>query len=260
MSKGPATFADMRSTVWDYEWKEVGVERGGPIPGIKEKLLAWDPENGTYSRIVLFEPGFKFSKALKHPFWEELIVLDGHVYDYGSNRLCTKGFYALRPAGVEHGPFGTDLGATVLEITWHDESYYTKKKKDVLGKGPATFADMRSTIFDYAWDEVGKERGGPIPGIKEKLLASDPLTGTYSRLVIFEPGFKFSRALNHPFWEELFLMEGHMVDHGTNTLYTKGGYALRPAGIDHGPFGTEIGCTLLEITWQDGTYYKTKLS
>ena len=40
-----------------------------------------------------------------------------------------------------------------------------------------------------------------------------------------------------------------------NPLYTKGYYALRPAGVVHGPFGTEIGCTLLEIVWYDKDFY-----
>jgi hypothetical protein len=44
-----------------------------------------------------------------------------------------------------------------------------------MGKEPATHEDMRSTVFDYQWREVGPERGGPVPGIKEKLLASDPV-------------------------------------------------------------------------------------
>ena len=30
----------------------------------------------------------------------------------------------------------------------------------LMGKSPATYADMRSTVFDYEWKEVGKERGG----------------------------------------------------------------------------------------------------
>lgn len=124
-----------------------------------------------------------------------------------------------------------------------------------MGKGPATYGDMRSTIFDYEWKEVGEERGGPIKGIKEKLLAADPETGAYSRLVIFEPGFKFPTTLKHPFWEELFVLEGHMDDYGTDTLYTKGFYALRPPETVHGPFGTKIGCTLLEVVWYDRDYY-----
>ena len=124
-----------------------------------------------------------------------------------------------------------------------------------MGKEPATFADMRSTVFDYAWGEVGEERGGPIPGIKEKLLSVDPETGAYTRLVIFEPGFRFDRPLQHPFWEELYILEGHMIDYRTDTLYTKGYYGLRPPGVEHGPFGTELGCTLLELAWYDKAGY-----
>ena len=128
MAKQPATNGDMRNTNWDYEWKEVGKERGGPIKGIKEKLLAVDPETGAYTRIVFFEPGFKFNKPLQHPFWEELYVLDGFMFDYATNTVYAKGAYGLRPAGIVHGPFGTDLGCTLLETVWYDKEFYLKKK------------------------------------------------------------------------------------------------------------------------------------
>ena len=127
MSKSPATGADMRSTIYDYEWKEVGAERGGPVKGIKEKLLSVDVETGAYTRIVIFAPGFRFKKALQHPFWEELYLLEGHMTDYGTNTVYTKGFYALRPAGIVHGPFGTDLGCMLLETTWFDKDWYLSK-------------------------------------------------------------------------------------------------------------------------------------
>lgn len=126
MAKSPATFADMRSTVFDYEWGEIAERRGGPIPGIKELLLAEDPETGAYSRIVLFQPGFEFDRALEHPFWEEIFVLEGHVFDLGSDTLYTKGAYGLRPPGTPHGPYRIELGATVLEITWFDEEGYRR--------------------------------------------------------------------------------------------------------------------------------------
>lgn len=126
MSKSPATFADMRSSIFDYQWKEVGESRGGPIPGIKELLLSEDLETGSYSRIVLFQPGFEFDKALKHPFWEEIFVLEGHVFDIGSDTLYTKGSYGLRPPGTLHGPYKIELGAQVLEITWYDREWYEK--------------------------------------------------------------------------------------------------------------------------------------
>jgi len=127
-----------------------------------------------------------------------------------------------------------------------------------MGKSPATGRDMRSTVFDYPWAEVARERGGPIKGIKEQILSLDSETGAYTRIVVFEPGFKFDRPLQHPFWEELFLLEGHLLDYGANTLYTKGYYGCRPAGVVHGPFETDTGCTLLETTWYDKDWYQKK--
>jgi len=128
-----------------------------------------------------------------------------------------------------------------------------------MSKEPRTNADMKNVYYDYTWGEVGQERNGPIKGIREKLLTWDKETGSYTRIVHFEPGFKFDRALNHPFWEELLILEGHMIDYGTDTLYEKGAYGLRPPGMDHGPFGTDIGCTLLETTWYDEEWYKKNL-
>jgi hypothetical protein len=118
----------MLSSIFDYEWKEVGQKWGGPIPGIKELLLAEDPDTGAYSRIVLFQPGFKFDKSLKHPFWEEIFVLEGHVFDCGTGTLYTKGSYGLRPPGTLHGPYQIELGATVLEITWYDKKWYLRQE------------------------------------------------------------------------------------------------------------------------------------
>ena len=125
-----------------------------------------------------------------------------------------------------------------------------------MGKGPITGPNMNNTVYDYEWGEVGEERGGPIPGIKEKPLSVDPETGAYTRFVLFVPGFKFSHALQHPFWEELLILEGHMIDYGSNTLYTKGSYGLRQPGVVHGPFGTEIGCTLLETVYYDKKWFE----
>lgn len=124
-----------------------------------------------------------------------------------------------------------------------------------MAKEPRTGCDMRNTEYDYQYKDVGVERGGPIPGIREKLLSVSE-DGTYTRIVHFEPGFKFGFTLNHPFWEELLILEGHMIDHLTNTLYEKGSYGLRQPGIDHGPFGTELGCTLLETTYYDREWYE----
>ena len=130
------------------------------------------------------------------------------------------------------------------------------KGVSVLSKEPRTSGDMRSFITDYEWKDLAPERGGPLKGLREKLLSLDPDTGAYTRIVVFEPGFRFVEVRNHPFWEELFVLDGHMIDYATNIVYPKGSYGLREPGIDHGPFGTDLGCTLLETIWYDREWYE----
>ncbi|HWR24280.1 MAG TPA: cupin domain-containing protein [Feifaniaceae bacterium] len=125
-----------------------------------------------------------------------------------------------------------------------------------MGKGPVTGGDMRSAVHDYEWSDLGAERGGPLKGLREKLLSHDPETGAYTRLIIFEPGFRFEKVRTHDFWEEVYVLEGHMMDYATNTLYTKGSYALRQPGVLHGPFGSGLGCTLIETVWYDRDWYR----
>lgn len=124
-----------------------------------------------------------------------------------------------------------------------------------MGKEPYTGGDCISSIHDYEWKDFKLE--GTIPA-KNKVLAEDPETGAYTRIIYFPPGFKIPKAWKHEFWEEVYVLEGHMIDYGTNTVYPKGSYAMRQAGVMHGPFGSELGCTLLETTWYDRDWYEKK--
>jgi len=126
MGKEPKTGAEMISSVHDYEWEDEKLD--GKIPG-KKKMLSRDPETGAYTRIFYLPPGSKDSSARKHEFWEEIFVLEGHMVDYATNKVYPKGSYALRQAGVIHGPFGSELGCTLLETTWYDRNWYEKNKQ-----------------------------------------------------------------------------------------------------------------------------------
>jgi hypothetical protein len=126
MGKEPYTGGRCSDSVHDYKWVELKLK--GTIPA-KNKILAEDPQTGAYTRIIYFPPGFKTPEAVKHEFWEEIYILDGCMIDYGSDELYPSGSYALRQAGVMHGPFGSDRGCTILEITWYDREWYKKNKK-----------------------------------------------------------------------------------------------------------------------------------
>ena len=122
-----------------------------------------------------------------------------------------------------------------------------------MGKEPYTGADCINSNFAYKWTDL--KIGDAIPA-KNKVLAEDPETGAYTRIVYMPPGFKLSEPKKHEFWEEIFVLDGYMIDYSSDKIYPKGSYALRQAGVMHGTFGSELGCTILETTWYDRDWYE----
>jgi hypothetical protein len=53
---------------------------------------------------------------------QELVLSNSCCNNREAMDLNGKKFYALRPTGFEHGPFGIELGCTLLEITWYGRS------------------------------------------------------------------------------------------------------------------------------------------
>lgn len=88
-------------------------------------------------------------------------------------------------------------------------------------------------------------------GIHERILSNDPDTGDVSRLLYFEPGVETTEVLEHPFWEEVYIAKGYLVDKTRNATFTEGMYACRPPGMKHGPYSTPEGCVTFEVR-----YYK----
>ena len=104
-------------------------------------------------------------------------------------------------------------------------------------------------FFDVAtipWRPVEGEEG-----IYEKILSEDAETGDYTRLLKFEPGVKTSETLIHDFWEEVYIVQGGLLDLGKNQTFTEGMYACRPPGMKHGPYSIPVGCITVEMR-----YYK----
>jgi hypothetical protein len=90
---------------------------------------------------------------------------------------------------------------------------------------------------------------GTVDGVWAKLLAEDPDTGDYTRLLRFDVGVNTSpqgvRA--HDYWEEVYILEGDLTDLSLHQTFTAGMYACRPPGMRHGPWSTESGALMLEI-------------
>ncbi|MGX1308115.1 hypothetical protein AB7M35_002873 [Amorphus suaedae] len=111
-----------------------------------------------------------------------------------------------------------------------------------------------------AMDEGWHTPDGYPAGIEQKILAGaldeTAETGRRTRLLRFAPGVYTTEPFVHRYWEEVFLVAGDLIvgcdkngDGGeTFTGYT---YAIRPAGVFHGPFRSNTGCILLESHYFD---------
>lgn len=94
------------------------------LPGlegrVEELTLSWDDETGEYTRLTRFHPGAdtRAFGAKSHDYPEEIFVVSGRLYDAAFDLWLEPGHYASRPPGEVHGPFKTDEGCIVLEISF----------------------------------------------------------------------------------------------------------------------------------------------
>ena len=109
-------------------WNSLSDESWQPVPGLEgvaeELTLAMDHETGDYTRLTRFAPGADTTPfgAKSHDYPEEVFIVEGTLYDAAFDRHLTKGDYASRPPGEVHGPFRTQEGCVVLELSYPSQS------------------------------------------------------------------------------------------------------------------------------------------
>ena len=106
-------------------------------------------------------------------------------------------------------------------------------------------------FFDVAarpWRDVPESK---CAGLHERILSGDPKTGNYSRVLRFDPGCDTTPngMLTHDFWEEVYIVEGSIIDLRLNREFRAGQYACRPPGMPHGPWKSPSGCTTFEVRY-----------
>lgn len=100
-----------------------------------------------------------------------------------------------------------------------------------------------------------RERWKPIKGLEgmaeELTLSIDPVTGEYTRLTRFLAGADTAPfgGKSHPYPEEVFIVSGRLFDKAFDIWLEAGHYASRPPGELHGPFKTDVGCVVLEVSF-----------
>lgn len=116
---------------------------------------------------------------------------------------------------------------------------------------------MAKTTAEY-WNTLGPESRHlwkPIQGLEgsaeELTLSIDETTGEYTRLTRFNPGADTSPfgGKSHDYPEEVFIVTGRLYDQAFDLWLETGHYASRPPGEVHGPFRTDIGCVVLELSF-----------
>ncbi len=122
--------AKTTETYWNTLLDE-NKDRWIPIEGMEtvaEKLtLAIEEESGDYTCLIRFKPGADTTAlgSKSHTYPEEIMMLKGRLYDAAFDRWLEVGDYASRPPGEVHGPFKTDIGCVVLEMSYPSQSIIT---------------------------------------------------------------------------------------------------------------------------------------
>ena len=99
-----------------------------PIEGMEgfaeELTLAIDKESGDYTRLTRFMAGADTTPfgPKSHSYPEEILIIEGQLYDGAFDKWLEAGDYASRPPGEVHGPFKTEVGCLVLEISYPSQS------------------------------------------------------------------------------------------------------------------------------------------
>lgn len=105
-----------------------------PIEGMEESAeeltLAIDERTGDYTRLTRFKPGADTSAfgSKSHDYPEEIMIINGRLYDAAFGKWLEAGDYASRPPGEIHGPFKTHDGCVVLEMSYPSQAFNINTK------------------------------------------------------------------------------------------------------------------------------------
>ena len=92
----------------------------GLVGQLEELTISMDEETGEYTRLTRFMPGADTKEfgGKSHDYPEEIFIVSGSLYDEAFDMWLEAGHYASRPPGEVHGPFRTDEGCVVLEVSF----------------------------------------------------------------------------------------------------------------------------------------------
>jgi hypothetical protein len=123
--------------------------------------------------------------------------------------------------------------------------------------GFGAFAKVHREFHDVLGDTGWTPVAG-YGGVSEKVLSGaldqQRRTGLLTRLSRWQPGAAVDRPVSHAWCEEVFIIDGALMigtpsREGEARRLPVGTYACRPPGIEHGPFFSVDGCTMIELMY-----------
>lgn len=120
MAKSTITYWNTLATQSNEQWQAIE-----GLDGLAEQLtLSQDDETGDYTRLTRFHPGCNTQAfgGKSHTYPEEIFIVSGRLYDQAFDMWLEQGHYASRPPGEVHGPFKTETGCVVLEMSYPSQS------------------------------------------------------------------------------------------------------------------------------------------
>ncbi|KAH7697124.1 hypothetical protein AAVH_35795 [Aphelenchoides avenae] len=88
-------------------------------------------------------------------------------------------------------------------------------------------------------------------GISEIILNGEP-NGRRTILQRWDAGASSPHVSAHPYYEEIYVIEGSLTDRTLGKTFGAGSYAYRYPRMPHGPYDTENGCTMLVLCTPPG--------
>lgn len=203
------------------------------IDGLYAKTLAKCPTTGSYTRLLKFLPGTDTSSAgpQSHDHLEELWIVSGAIHDLTLDQNFVAGMYANRLYGMAHGPWRAPDGAITFELRDFDpEARITKEQLEFIDP-----------------DLLACEPAGEGSGVFVKSLTRCEDTGSYGRLVKFQPGASMPGGSDAGDGRsEIWIVSGELEERD-GRVHPAGWYGNLDVDLLDGSWTSSRGCVVFEV-------------
>jgi len=202
------------------------------IDGLYSKTLARCPDTGSYTRLLKFLPGTDTSVAgpQSHDHLEELWIVAGAIHDLTLDQNFVAGMYANRLYDMAHGPWKAPHGAITYELRDFDpDGQITKQQLEFMDP-----------------DLLPWEVAAAADGVFVKTLTRCQDTGSYGRLVKFQPGSSVANGSGgEEGRSELWIVSGELENQGH--VHPSATYGNLDLDLLDGSWTSPRGCLVFEV-------------